>query len=89
MGFKKHKHTYGDLVDDVDDLVMYGSQVSWAISSTIRLVTTCILVPPCHGYYITNNTKYSIAKRCHTNEYWVFNPQYGWSILTNDMLKII
>ena len=42
MGFKKYKNSYGDLVDEVDDLVMYGFQVSWVMSSTIRLV------PPAH-----------------------------------------
>ena len=33
MGLKKYK--YGDLVDDVDDLVMYGSQPSSAMTSSI------------------------------------------------------
>ena len=69
MGFKNYKNNYGDLVHNVDDLVMYGSQVSWAMASTIHLVITRKLVPPCHGYCITNNNKYSIAKRGRTNEY--------------------
>ena len=53
MGLKEHNNRYGDLVDEVDDLVMYGSQVNWAMASTIHLVTTCTLVLPCHGYCIT------------------------------------
>ena len=63
MEFKKYKNNYGYLVDDLDDLVMYGSQVSWEISSTIRLVTTRTLLLPCYGYYIKNNTNYSIVKK--------------------------
>ena len=89
MGLKNHKNKYGDLVDEVDDLVMYESQVSCAMSSTIRLVTIRTLVSPCHGYCITNNTKYSIAKRGHTNEYWGFTPHYGWNTFTHGMLKNI
>ena len=77
------------LVDEVDDLVLYGSQVSWKMSSTIRLVATCTLVLPYHGYCIINNTKYSIAKRGPKNEYWGFNPHYGLNILTLDMLEKI
>ena len=53
MGLKKHKNNYGDLFDEEDDLVMYGSQVIWSMSSTIHPVTTRTLVPPCHGYCIT------------------------------------
>ena len=68
MGFKKHKNNYDDLADEVDDLVMYGSQASCSMSSNIRLVTTHTLVPLYHVYYITNNTKYPIVKRGRTNE---------------------
>ena len=76
-----------DLFDEVDDLVMYGSQISWEITNTIHLVTACTLVLPCHGYCITENTKYSMSKRDRTNEYWGSNHHYGWNILTHDVLK--
>ena len=52
MELKKHKNNYGNLVDDVDDLVMYGSQVGWAMPSSMRLVTTRTLVTLCHSYCI-------------------------------------
>ena len=68
---------------------MCGSQASCAISIHIRLVTTRTLVTPCHGYCITNNNKYSIAKSGRTNEYWGFNLHHGWNILTYNMLKIL
>ena len=57
------------------------------MSSTICLVTTRTLFLTCYNYCITNNNKYSIAKRGRTNEYWGFNLYYGWNILTHDMLK--
>ena len=37
MRFTKLKNNYGDLVDDVEDLVMHGSQVSLANVSSIKL----------------------------------------------------
>ena len=48
MGFKKYKNKYGDLFDEVDDLVMYGSKVSWAMDSYICLVTIPKLDRACH-----------------------------------------
>ena len=39
MGFNKYKSKYGDLVDEVDDLTMYGYKVSWTMASSICLVT--------------------------------------------------
>lgn len=88
-GFNKYKNKYGDLVDEVDDLVMYGSKVSWAMASSIRLVTIPKLDRACHCYCVTNNTKYSIAKRSGTNGYWGFNYHYGWNMLNYEMLSNI
>ena len=70
MGLKKHKNICGDLVDDVNYLVMYGSQVSSAIAYSIYLVTIRSLSKPCGVYSIENNTKYTIIKRGGLNEYW-------------------
>ena len=47
MGLTKYKNKYGDLVDDVDKLVMYGSQVSSVMASYICLVTIPKLSTPC------------------------------------------
>ena len=73
MGFNKYKSKYGDLVDEVDDLTMYGYKVSWTMASSICLVTIPKLYRACHCYFVTNNTKYSIAKRGGINEYWGFD----------------
>ena len=69
MGLKKHNNNYGDLVDDVDDLVMHGSQVNSTMASSIHLVAIPNLSMPCGVYSIEHNTKYSIAKRGSTNAY--------------------
>ena len=86
MGFSKCKNKYGDLVDDVDDLFMYGPQVSSVVASSIRLVTIPKLSTPYVLYSIENNTKYSIAKRGRTNDYWGYNPHYGWNKFAHDLL---
>ena len=89
MGLGKYKNCYGNLISEVDELVMYGSQVSWAMASSICLVTIPILSTPCGVYSIENNTTFSIAKKEYRNEYWGFNPYYGWNMLTHDMLQNI
>ena len=70
MEFSKYKNGYGDLVDDVDDLVTYGSRFSSVMASSICLVTIPRLQTPCIVNSITNNTKYAIAKRGSINEFW-------------------
>ena len=89
MGFKKYKNKFGDLVDEVDNLVIYGSKVSWAMASSICLVTIPKLNRACYCYCITSNTKYSIAKRVGTNEYWGFNHHYSWNMLNYEILSNI
>ena len=42
MGFRKHKNHYGDFVDDVEEFVMYGSQVSSAMASFICALGTTL-----------------------------------------------
>ena len=69
IGFNTYKNCYGDLVDEVDELVMYGSQIIWAMSSSIHLVPIPKLSTPFHAYIIENNNKYSIAKRGDASDY--------------------
>ena len=45
---KKHKNEYDDLVDGVDELVMYGAQVSCVIASSIGMITIPKLPTTCH-----------------------------------------
>ena len=67
MGFKEYKNKYGDLVDEEDDLVMYGYKVSLVMVSSICLVIIPKVGTACHYYSIMNNTKYSLEKRGGTN----------------------
>ena len=60
-GLKKDKDQFGDLIDDVDDLVMYGSQKSSAMAISICLVTIPKLSTSCGVYSIEKSTKYSIG----------------------------
>ena len=63
MRFTKFKNNYGDLVDDVEDLVMHGSQVSLADVSSIKLKRTTDY-NTCSGVSkIYNHTTYSLAKK--------------------------
>ena len=63
MQFSKYKNHVGDLVDDKDDFVMYGSQVSTVNSSSILLASTSKFNSLCVVYIIDNNTKYYLEKR--------------------------
>ena len=77
MRFNKYQNVYGDLVDEVDNLVIYGSQVSLEMTSSIFLFIIPKCYMPYHAYSIENNTKFSIVKRGGTSEYWGFSPHYG------------
>ena len=87
MVFTKYKNKYGDVVDAVDDLVMYATQVNYTMASSIRMVAFPKLSTPCGVYMIENNAKYVIAKRGDTNIFWGYNPYYGWNKLAHDLLK--
>ena len=75
MKLNKYKNLYGDLVDDVDNCVMYGSQVSirWSISKLVS--NKCNI--PCDMYLIDNNDKYHLAKRDGTKGFYGYNTHYG------------
>ena len=63
MKFNKFKNKYGDLVDDVEDLVMHGSQVSLAHVSSVKLISRNNFNTNSGVIKIDNHTKYSIVKR--------------------------
>ena len=63
MKVNKFKNTYGDLVDDIKDLVMHGSQVSLTHVSSVKLIRINDVNANSGVIKIDNHTKYSIAKR--------------------------
>ena len=77
MGLKKHNNRFGELVDDVYDLVLYESQLNSTMASSIRMVTIYKLSTPCGVYIIENNTTLSIPKKGGRNEYWGISPLHS------------
>ena len=61
--FNKFKNKYGDLVHDVEDLVMNGSQFSLAHVSSVMLMSRNYLNALSGVIKIDNHTTYSIVKR--------------------------
>ena len=74
------------MVDNIDRFVMYESQVSHAIASSICLVSITKWYCPYSMYVINNDAKYYMAKRRGKNEFRGYNPHYGWTKLVHDVV---
>ena len=89
MRFNKFKNKYGDLVDDIEDLVMHGSQVSLANVSSVKLMSTNDFNTHSVVRKIDNHTKYSFAKRGDNGGFYGCNPCYGWNKVSLDALELL
>ena len=67
MRLNKYKNKYGDLVDDVEDLVIHGYQVSLANVSSVNLISRNDLNRHSGVNKIDNHTQYSLAIRGDKN----------------------
>ena len=63
MKFIKFKNKYGDLVDDVEYLGMYGSQVCLAHVSSVKLIIRNDFNTNSEIIKLDNHTKYSIVNK--------------------------
>ena len=86
MRFTKFKNNSGDLVDDVVDLVMHGSQVSLANISSINVMSTNDYNTRSGVSKIDKPAKYSLAKRDGKDELYGYNAHYGWNKLSPEAL---
>ena len=77
------------MIDDVEDVVMHGSQVSSSLVSSIKLYSINELNIHCEVYNIDNYTKYYLAKSGDTDVFYEYNLHYGWNKLSHDLLTML
>ena len=74
-------------MNDVDKMVLYGSEVRRVESNSIPLVTHNKCRYKCGFYYIDNFTKYSVAVNSKDELLYGYNPHYGWYQLSAAVIK--
>ena len=85
--FTPYKNIYHDIIDDVDKIVFFGSEVKKSQSNSLLLGSSTKCNIKGNLYDIDNHTKFSVAVNSEDKLVYAKNPHFGWHVLSNEIIK--